>query len=264
MRDVAAIGFCCIDRYAGLNLSYPTGNGIDCIVHLSRRGIGCSAISVVGRDPEGDEMLAALRAMGIDISHMQRQEGRTSVFEMELRENNDRVHIRNIPGVMEHYVPTAEDIAFASSHAYVHTDLFGRVLDYIPHLKENGARLILDFSVYADERNMARLLPEVDFAFFSVGEGNHKQAEALLKRAEALGGSVMTATLGEDGSLCSAGGRLYRCEAVRAFKVVNTVGAGDSFIAGFMEGIIRGWDIPACLHNGAELAAQIVAQFNPY
>ena len=41
-------------------------------------------------------------------------------------------------------------------------------------------------------------------------------------------------------------------------------GAGDSFIAGFMEGVIRGLDIPGCLQNGAALAAQVVAQFNPY
>ena len=43
MDSVAAIGFCCIDSYEGLGLSYPTGNGIDCIAHLSRRGIPCSA-----------------------------------------------------------------------------------------------------------------------------------------------------------------------------------------------------------------------------
>ena len=29
MDRAAAIGFCCIDKYEGLGLSYPTGNGID-------------------------------------------------------------------------------------------------------------------------------------------------------------------------------------------------------------------------------------------
>ena len=87
---------------------------------------------------------------------------------------------------------------------------------------------------------------------------------ALLEKGKACGGAVMTATLGEDGSVCWDGRQLHEGKAVRARQVVNTVGAGDSFIAGFMEGVIRGLDTPGCLRNGAALAAQIVAQFNPY
>ena len=245
MDSVAAIGFCCIDSYEGLGLSYPTGNGIDCIAHLSRRGIPCSAVSVVGTDENGRAMLRALRELGIDVTHMQVREGETSVFEMKLLENNDRVHVRNTPGVMERYAPTEEDIAFAQRHTYIHTDLFGRVLPLLPRLREKGAKVILDFSVYADDDNMRRLL-------------------ALLEKGKACGGAVMTATLGEDGSVCWDGRQFHEGKAVRARQVVNTVGAGDSFIAGFMEGVIRGLDTPGCLRNGAALAAQIVAQFNPY
>lgn len=264
MDSVAAIGFCCIDSYEGLGLSYPTGNGIDCIAHLSRRGIPCSAVSVVGTDENGRAMLRALRELGIDVTHMQVREGETSVFEMKLLENNDRVHVRNTPGVMECYAPTEEDIAFAQRHTYIHTDLFGRVLPLLPRLREKGAKVILDFSVYADDDNMRRLLPLVDYAFFSVGEGNRDKALALLEKGKACGGAVMTATLGEDGSVCWDGRQLHEGKAVRAQQVVNTVGAGDSFIAGFMEGVIRGLDTPGCLRNGAALAARIVAQFNPY
>ena len=186
MDRVAAIGFCCIDKYEGLGLSYPTGNGIDCIAHLSRRGIPCAAVSVVGTDEDGREMLRALRGLGIDVSHMQVREGQTSVFEMR---------------VMEHYAPTEEDIVFTQKFSYIHTDLFGHVLPLLPRLKEKGAKIILDFSIYADDDNMRRLLPLVDYAFFSVGEGNRDKALALLEKGKACGGSVMTATLGEEGSL---------------------------------------------------------------
>ena len=34
--------------------------------------------------------------------------------------------------------------------------------------------------------------------------------------------------------------------------VVDTMGAGDSFIAGFLYGLMRGEDIPACMALGAE------------
>ena len=49
-----------------------------------------------------------------------------------------------------------------------------------------------------------------------------------------------------------------------AEKVVNTVGAGDSFLAGFMHGIMTGKSIPECQKEGADLSAKIVAMFDPY
>lgn len=264
MNSFAAIGFCCIDSYQNLGISYPTGNGIDCVAHLSRRGIPCAAVSAVGTDANGQRMLDALSKMRIDISHMQVNPGETSIFEMELRENNDRVHLRNIPGVMETYAPTAEDIGFTRKFDFIHTDLFGKVLDLLPELKAEGARLVLDFSQFADDDNMSRLLPLVDYAFFSVGEGNYEKACALLEKGKALGGHVMTATLGEDGCVCWDGTQMIRGSSIPAEKVVNTVGAGDSFIAGFMEGVMRDMPIPDCIRNGAELASRVVAQFEPY
>ncbi|MDB1880155.1 PfkB family carbohydrate kinase [Collinsella aerofaciens] len=51
---------------------------------------------------------------------------------------------------------------------------------------------------------------------------------------------------------------------VPAEKVVNTVGAGDSYIAGFTKGVIDGLDIPACMKAGAELSSRVIGSFEPY
>lgn len=50
---------------------------------------------------------------------------------------------------------------------------------------------------------------------------------------------------------------------VPAEKVVNTVGAGDSYIAGFTKGVIDGLDIPACMKAGAELSSRVIGSFEP-
>ena len=47
-------------------------------------------------------------------------------------------------------------------------------------------------------------------------------------------------------------------------KLVNTVGAGDSFIAGFLYEILMGSDIEKCLDTGARVAAKVVSTFNPW
>ena len=95
---VAAIGFSCIDVYQNLDKRYATGNGIDCIVNLAKRGIQTSAITTVGTDLYGKEMLDLCKEYEIDSSHIQVNEGDTSVFYMTLKNGTDRFHIKNVPG----------------------------------------------------------------------------------------------------------------------------------------------------------------------
>lgn len=62
-----------------------------------------------------------------------------------------------------------------------------------------------------------------------------------------------------------SGGRAFTSFGIfPAPTVVNTVGAGDSFIAGFLYGILQGWQVEDCLRKGAEVAAQVVQVFEPW
>lgn len=47
-------------------------------------------------------------------------------------------------------------------------------------------------------------------------------------------------------------------------NLVNTIGAGDSFMAGFMNGILKGWSIEECQAQGARIAAEVVGVFGPW
>ena len=42
------------------------------------------------------------------------------------------------------------------------------------------------------------------------------------------------------------------------------MGAGDSFIAGFLYGILQGWPVEDCLRKGAEVSSQVVQVFEPW
>ena len=72
---VAAIGFSCIDVYQNLDKRYATGNGIDCIVNLAKRGIQTSAITTVGTDSYGKEMLDLCKEYEIDSSALLAEKG---------------------------------------------------------------------------------------------------------------------------------------------------------------------------------------------
>ena len=259
---IAAFGFCCIDVYEGLQKQYATGNGIDCIVNLAKKGIHGSAVTVVGDDTYGQEMFQLCRRYGIDDSHIQVRHGSTSVFKMALKNGVDRVHLQNIQGVMEHYVPTREDVEFVKTHDYVHTDMYGRVLSYLPELKAAGCRIVLDFSVNKDFDLIGPVLRNTDYSFFSFAK-QEEEAGEFLKKAHSYGPRIVAATFGRDGSICYDGKRFYE-QGIYPAPVVNTVGAGDSFIAGFIYGVMNNWDVAACQDSGTKTATEIVQLFTPY
>ena len=265
-KRVAAVGFCCADVYENLNEWYPTGNGVDFGVHLARAGVPVSVVSVVGHDEYGEQMKAVLEKEGIDISHLRTEEGQTCRMRMELKNGTDRVHLESIDGVMEHYAITKEDFAFVAEHDLLHTDLFGNVLQYLPAWKEACVEILMDFSVFTrdPQYECEKLFPFVDYVFFSADGIPGKELTGWMKKIQSYGPKLVTATMGEEGSLCYNGEFFYSCGIVPVKNVVNTVGAGDSYIAGFTKAMLEGRSIPECMEAGAKLSADVIGRFRPY
>lgn len=264
-KKVAAVGFCCADVYENLGEWYPTGNGIDWGIHLRRMGVPVSVVSVVGDDAYGDGMKRILSKENIDISHLRTEEGATCLTRMALKNGTDRVHLDSIDGVMEHYALTEEDFRFAAEHDLIHTDLFGNALQHLPAWKAAGVKILMDFSVFTKdpEYHCEEIFPYVDYVFFSADGIAETELEGWLKEIYNMGPSLVVATMGEKGSLCYDGTKFYR-HGITETEVVNTVGAGDSYIAGFTYGILNDWSIPDCMKKGAELSASVIAKFKPY
>ncbi len=262
---IATAGFTCVDNYANLNdRHYPAGNGLDALINLAKIGVECAVVSAVGQDEYGKEMFDILNKYGVDSSHLHILPGKTSFMIMEMTENNDRIHVKNIPGVMDQWELVRDDVEFLKGFDYVHTE-FSRVLyPYLRELRQAGCKIIFDLSTsYERHPETKTLLKNIDYAFLSYPHRD-ENVRKLMSEYQALGPCVIVATFGEDGSMAYDGTKFYNCEITPAKKVVNTVGAGDAFLAGFMHGIMRGKSIPQCLKEGADLSAEIVAVFEPY
>jgi 2-dehydro-3-deoxygluconokinase len=92
-------------------------------------------------------------------------------------------------------------------------------------------------SVYRDIIPLADIVfAGDDEAAIAVGAGG---PEELARRIAALGPSQAVIKLGAEGALALVNGQLFRREAV-AVDVVDTVGAGDAFVAGYLAEFIGG------------------------
>ncbi len=257
----ATVGDNCMDVYLSRQESYPGGNPVNVAVYLKRLGADASYIGWVGTDDYGGQMRRALRDKGIDVGHLHQQEGQTAVTYVELI-GSDRQFGDYHEGVMEHFRLTEADLRFIEGHALVHAGIWGHAEPYFPRFKEKGLITSFDFSDKL-HHDLTRQLPAfVDYAFYSYTQDD-AYIRSYLKETHAIGARVAVATLGENGSLAYDGERYFRREA-EAVTVVDTMGAGDSFIAGFLYGIMNGLPLTQCLEQGTRSAAQTITYFGAW
>lgn len=258
---VAMIGDNCIDYYKSLKRSYPTGNVVDTGVNLKKLGVDTSIISTTGSDENGRVMMETLNREGLDTSHLKIGDGQTAITYMDL-DGLERIHGDYIEGVLENIIFNKEDIDFAASHDLVHSAFWGKADKVLKEIKEKGTLISFDYATNYNSNLVESTLPYVDFGFFSFKESNDF-VKNFLRKMVSNGMKIAVATFGEDGSLAWDGKEFYRCGIYPA-KVVNTVGAGDSFIAGFLYGILTKKSVDECLKEGAKISAKVVSVFEPW
>ena len=102
---LAAVGSNCIDFYQNIDngKAYPGGGPVNMAVYTVRNGGQASYIGPVGSDEYGRIMLEAVKAKGVDVSHMHIKEGNTAVSLVELIDG-ERVFGDYDEGVLSEYV----------------------------------------------------------------------------------------------------------------------------------------------------------------
>lgn len=254
-----AVGDNCIDFYKKSNKGYPGGNAVNFAVYLQRFEIETSYIGVVGNDDDGDFIITSMKNEGVDVSKVHKKIGKTAKTEVELV-NNDRVLGKYDEGVFEEFELTNEDIEYIKEHNLIHSGIWGKIDNYLHHFK--NMIVSFDYADKLDSKIIKDSLPFVDYAFFSY-EKYDEYIKSYLKKAKKKGPKVVVATLGENGSIAYDGNMFYR-KGIIPVDVVDTLGAGDSFIAGFMYGVLTGADIETCLSIGSKYASKTITYFGAW
>ena len=136
---------------------------------------------------------------------------------------------------------------------------------HLPEIHSSGTLTSFDYTdeVLSDGSDIfEQTIEHVDFAFFSF-ERDKKEVRDFLQRTVARGPRLAVATFGSEGSLAWDGTVFIHC-GIMPSDLVNTIGAGDSYIAGFMHGILSGMGVADCMTQGARVAAETVSVFGPW
>ena len=250
---IACIGDSCVDHYASLGQKFPGGNPVNFAVYLRRMGSEASFIGAVGSDEDGTLVLNALDRKGVDVSHVQVLEGPTPTTHVSM-ENGNRVFTSYDPGVMDHFRLRAEDLAFIGQHAMAVSALWGRCEEDLEAIQALGVPVAFDCADLPDDPVAKRALPHVDIAFFSDDKAEDDQLMEIIRDIYARGPKVVVAMRGAQGSMAYDGELFYTQGAIDC-HVVDTLGAGDSYIAGFLHATLQGLPMPRRMRAGSECAA---------
>ena len=123
-------------------------------------------------------------------------------------------------------------------------------------VKDCGATLSMDVQFDPEEKwefDYRKILPLVD-----VFMPNEQELMAITRKAtveEAVDvilpyANVTVVKMGTRGSLVISGGKRFHMPAMLNKSVVDAIGAGDSFDAGFISAYVRGKDLAECQRLG--------------
>jgi 2-dehydro-3-deoxygluconokinase len=250
-------------RTADTFRKHVAGSEANVAIGLARLGHQPGWISRLGDDEFGHYVRNFLRGEGVDVSQVILDPDHpTGTAFKERRELGPRRVIYYRRGSAASFLSPADlNPAYFQGARYFHVSGINPALSTSMHettraaislAKEAGALISFDPNVRlrlwdADtcRRTLRELMPQCDLvlpgadeAELLTGESDPEQAARALRQ---LGVRQVVVKLGAQGSLSLDDAGVLRVPAFPLERIVDPVGAGDGFAAGFLSGQLRGW-----------------------
>ncbi len=225
-------------------------------------------IGKLGEDYFGELALRRLTELGVDTSRVQRCRGLRTGLGVALVESEDRA-ILTFLGTID--AVSADDLPARLEQACRHWHVASYFLlkrlrpfwpEWFRRCREAGVTTSLDTNWDPEERwdGVLDLLPWVDVFLPNEAEACALAGAAdVMEAARLFGGYCPTVVIkrGDKGSLAIREGEIttYCPQPVDRTSLVDSVGAGDNFDAGFLSAWIRGREMQQCLDLAHRCAA---------
>jgi sugar/nucleoside kinase (ribokinase family) len=150
------------------------------------------------------------------------------------------------------YLCSARHFHFSSF--FLHTSLRPRTAELFKKLKAAGLTISMDTNDDPDDhwQGLHELLPYVNVLLPNEREALRISGEQELDRAIARLAEIVplvVVKMGPEGAIAQRGNERFQSAALRV-GAIDTVGAGDSFDAGFLTQYIRAANVETCLAHG--------------
>lgn len=246
-------------EHLATNQSITLGSSSAIFAHnLALLGNKVGFNSSIGSDPLGELCLERLGESGVDLSHVRKVRGKTTGLTVILPQRMQR-YILTYPGTMFDMSINDLDLShvFNAKHMhlsslYLQKGLRPNLLDLFRKAKEAGLTTSLDTNDDPENRwsgDIQLILKYVDILLPNENEAcKIARVDDLNRAADILSQRVKVLVIkrGPQGAIMRRGNE-KSSGFPPVINMVDPVGAGDSFNAGFIHQFIRGAKIEDCL-----------------
>lgn len=248
--------------------------------------IGC-----IGTDAFGEQLEKAAKADGVNVQYFKQSAVETGTCGVLVPSGGDRALIANLAAAncydKAHFdsapiqeMLKATKIVYSAGFPITTPAGPPTLMALGKALNESGKTFCMNLSapfiiqVPPFKAALDAALPHVDFLFANETEaatfgevsgwgtdvGTVALKIAALPKACGTRPRVVVFTQGKDPTLVACGGVLssFPVEPLAKEKLVDTNGAGDAFVGGFLAMLAKGCDIPTCVNGGNYAARQII------
>ncbi|HHE76768.1 MAG TPA: carbohydrate kinase family protein, partial [Candidatus Parcubacteria bacterium] len=249
------------------------GGGTNTAASFVNQGFRAAYCGAVGNDIAGKEIVEELKRLGVktDFVVFKKEKKTDHSIILSGGEKKDRV-ILVYQGasklLCDKDIPWKKIKACLSPGGWFYlAPLSGKIAKLtekiINFAHKNGVRVALNpgnSQISLSIKKISPILKKADVLFLNQEEAslltkiNFQEEEKILKKLSELSKGILVITKGAEGVVVLDKNNLYRA-GVQKIKVADSTGAGDSFAAGFISGLIKENDIVYAIQLGTANSA---------
>ena len=258
------------------------GDAVNESIALSEMGYRAAIACGVGTDAAGNLLRTELARHGVDTSCVRvMEELTTPIAQLVVHQDGGRHSINSRATMLQGYVPALGKKEMESAAIVSFASLFRAPLDQadvvktlLRSAKEAGSVISADTKLptYREMRmdDLADVWPLVDYifpnekeaAYYAGYEGKTLSGQDYFSVADFFRGYGIRNVIikaGAEGCYVSGEEGQFHLPA-RPVEVIDSTGAGDNFVAGFLSGVLRGEDTGSCAERGLDRAARCISR----
>ena len=277
MFDVACVGILVADAIARTVNNLPDKGKLDLVdkielftggcatnsaIDMARMGLNIAIIGKIGDDGFGKFLLGSLRDEKVDVKGLVAAAGsNTSASLVTVDSNGERsfMHCVGANGEfsesdVNYDIIRDSKIVFVAGTMLMPTFDGLQCAEFLKKAREMGKYTVLDTAWDSRGRWMSVLKPcmeYIDLFIPSIEEAEQlsgkKDPEEIADVFLSMGVKITVIKRGRKGCFIKdSSGEKYTIPTYSKIKAVDTTGAGDSFVAGFLTGMTKGWSLYQC------------------
>ncbi|WP_089966526.1 sugar kinase [Lihuaxuella thermophila] len=267
-------------RYAkNFTLSYA-GAETNVAIGLSRLGHRVGWISQVGQDELGESLISFVRGEGIDVSQVKKHPTAPTGLYIKEYLNQKEVRIyyyrhQSAASMMDRrnidtdYISRAKFLHITGITPALSGSCREMIFEAIDAAKVHGVKVVFDPNYRAKlwDAETAKpvlleiaarsdiILPGIDEARLLLGKSD---PEEIANDLFHLGAQLVVVKLGPEGAYYQSKKEVGFVAGFPVDEVVDPVGAGDAFAAGFLSGLLEGLSLESAVQRGNAAGALVV------